>query len=455
MEIWEVEDDDDPIEGLTADGRPDPTYASALGLVMAPLGRRAAAAAIDVVGYLLLQIPYWFWTLPLLLKLVQGRISWYGFVNHPDFILAIVMLSVTGFLSLVYGTVQLVLHGRKGVTLGKAFVGIRTVNVKTLERPGFWRGALRDLVLWGSSVLVVGPIAFLLSPLLDREKRGRGWHDRVGHTWCVDVRHGLDPYDEKRMRIARKTLKAEPVAERRSLPSLTTQSVTGVAREYQPAARVSAGVLGAGRSKPGSGPEPGAKGRTDEPAGGRLSTPPPPSSPDASVPLAASSPTLLPPPPLPPPPPPGPSAAAPSAPPSAAPADLPLDTAPTRVGRPAPAPAGAAQPAGAGEFVLELDSGQRIDVEGVLLLGRNPSAVGSLAGARAVPITDETWSVSKTHLAVRPVEQGIEVVDHNSTNGTFVWHDGSERRLVPGEPSLVPPDHTLRFGDRTAVVRRS
>lgn len=105
--------------------------------------------------------------------------------------------------------------------------------------------------------------------------------------------------------------------------------------------------------------------------------------------------------------------------------------------------------------MLLLDSGEQIDVDGVLLLGRNPSVVGNLAGARAVPIADETWSVSKTHLAVRPVEQGIEVIDHNSTNGTYIWHGGAERRLVPGETALASPDDTLRFGDRTAVVRRT
>ena len=57
MEIWEVEEGDAPIEGLLEDGSPDPAYAAALGLVQAPLGRRAAAFALEYAVYLLLQVP--------------------------------------------------------------------------------------------------------------------------------------------------------------------------------------------------------------------------------------------------------------------------------------------------------------------------------------------------------------------------------------------------------------
>ena len=88
MEIWEVAENDDRIEGLTADGKPDPAYAASLGLKDAPLGRRAAAAAVDIVCYLLLQVPYLVFTLPLLLKLAQGKFGFARFLSHPDFMLA-------------------------------------------------------------------------------------------------------------------------------------------------------------------------------------------------------------------------------------------------------------------------------------------------------------------------------------------------------------------------------
>ena len=64
MEIWEVAENVDRIEGLTADGKPDPAYAASLGLKDAPLGRRAVAAAVDIACFAILQIPYLVVTLP-------------------------------------------------------------------------------------------------------------------------------------------------------------------------------------------------------------------------------------------------------------------------------------------------------------------------------------------------------------------------------------------------------
>ena len=48
MEIWEVAEQVDQIEGLTADGKPDPDYAASLGLKEAPLVRRALGAGVDI-----------------------------------------------------------------------------------------------------------------------------------------------------------------------------------------------------------------------------------------------------------------------------------------------------------------------------------------------------------------------------------------------------------------------
>lgn len=395
VSIYEVDEGHETIEGLDEHGRPDPAYAAALGLRSAPLGRRAGAAAIDLALYCLPQIPYWVFVLPLVLRLLLGRISTYGFVNHPRFTLAMWVLAITTVLTLVFCIAQLVLHGRKGTTIGKSMTGIRSVNVKTLARPGFWRVTLRALVVWGSSLVVVGPVLFLLSPLFDSQKRGRGWHDKVGQTWLVDVRKGLDPYDEKRIRVARKTLAAAPVPQHKALPSLATSAMKDDQGEYRPGARVSAGVLGAARPH-GAGPRShvGLTGREDParpPAGGQLST-------------AASAPS----PPVPPAP-------------------------------PAPPPG----------FVLHLDTGERVEVDEPLVVGRNPA---DMDGARSFPIADDTQSVSKTHLVLRPAGQGVEVVDRHSTNGTAIVHDGAERLLEPDQPRLAVPGDTIRFGDRTAVV---
>ena len=213
--IWEIEDEKETIEGLDENGRPDPAYAAALGLLSAPLGRRALALICDVAIWVVVQVPLWVGAVPLLLKLAGGSISPYGFMNHPGFVSALVMAAVTVFLTLVLSVLQLVLHGRSGRTIGKAIVGIRTVNVRTLERPGVGWVLLRYLLMCASNLIpLLGPVFLLVSPTFDPERRRRGLHDKATHVWLIDVRQGLNPYDQKRLRVARKLVKAEPARER-------------------------------------------------------------------------------------------------------------------------------------------------------------------------------------------------------------------------------------------------
>ncbi|MFC7403976.1 RDD family protein [Georgenia alba] len=480
MTIWEVDDRDDTVEGLDEDGKPDPAYAAALGLVPAPLGRRAIGFAIDVVVYLMLQVPYWLLTVPLLLMFFQGRISWYGVTEHPNLVWAIVGISVSFGLSLAYCVVQIALHGRAGRTLGKGVMGLRSVNVKTLERPGIGRVLLRAIVLWGSGLLIVGPLVFLLSPLFDEQKRGRGWHDMVGRLWFVDARKGLNPYDKKRMRVARKTVTADPVPQAKQLPSLATRP-SGDPEPYRPGTRVSAGVLGVARPYDGgqrpvvglgthemraepevqSAATPGTpvlggyrpSGKQEEaPAFPSASARPRPvAGPDSGI--VTEAPHT-----------PWPAEEQPARPP------FPQQSAPTQQGPPpgrsipaGPAPARPSSPPAQAQpvpesrpaYALRTDAGETHAITGPTVLGRNPVATERVRGARLVPVPDDTRSVSKTHFAVRPVAQGVEVLDHRSTNGTFVVHDGAERRLTPWEPAMALAGDTIRFGDRTAVVVRA
>nr|WP_260173388.1 RDD family protein [Nocardioides albus] len=415
------------------------------------MGRRALAAAVDIVCYLILQVPYLVFTFPLLLKLAQGKFGFARFLSHPDFMLAAIAGGATVLLTLIFVIVQIVLHGRRGVTIGKSLAGVRSINVKTLERPGVGRAFLRALVLWGSGIVPIAPIVFLASPLFDKEKRSRGWHDKVSEMWMVDVREGLDPYDEKRMRIARKTVAAAPVAERKSLPSLSTPHAQD-AGSYRPSGRVSAGVLGVSRPKA----------KPDEPGvspGGALATPP--SGPVAPKPVTPSIPPsravtpnqgqTVPPPPTPTP--------YPTPPPTPTPTPTPAPTpVPTPVPNPSqghtPAPttgAQQAQPSPRG-IMLKVDSGERIPVAGLVLVGRDPALTENTLGARTVSIIDV--SVSKTHLSLRPSGDGVEVTDRGSTNGTVVIHEGATRRLNAWEPVLAPVGAMIRFGDRSALVRR-
>ena len=437
--IWELPDQDRRVEGLDAYGEPDPAYAAALGLVSAPLGRRAAAAAIDIGIYCLLQLPLIFLALPLFRRLLTGRITWYGFVNHPDFVISLVVAAVTLLLTILFLVAQLFAQGRWGFTAGKLATGLRLVNVSTLGQPGFWRTAWRALVVWLPLVTVLGTLLFLASPLWSRLDRCRGWQDRAGRAWLVDARRGLDPFDKKRMRIARKTITSTPASRVRSLPSLATSAGGDARNAYRPGARTSAGVLGVARPHSAhgrvvvglTGLEPGESAHlTSERTGvARLGAYLPPGGSEAR----ASDAGML----------------------EGSTADRPgADHAERRHRATGPAQLGAfappAPPAPAGASItLLLDSGQRIQVSSPVVLGRSPVAIG---GADPLAIADPDFSISKVHVVLRPVAGGLEVVDQGSTNGTAVVHEGQEQPLTAGEVGVARLGDTIRMGERTARV---
>lgn len=516
--IWEIDEKTQAIEGLDAAGRPDPAYAAALGLLRAPFGRRALAATIDAGIWVLLQLPLWIGAVPLLLKLATGAISTYGFVNHPDFVLAVVMAAVTLLLSLVFLVVQLILQGTKGVTIGKAIAGIRTVNVRTLERPRVGSIFLRFLIVGAAGIVpLFGPALILISPTFDPEGRGRGLHDKAAKVWLVDVRKGLNPYDEKRMRVARKVVKAEPTPERSALPSLATSAEPGAQPAYRPGNRVSAGVLGVARpyeaherptvglslATPAAEAVPSEAGKPvlggyriaeGERAAGAdaaahaaeiAAVIPEPAEPVALPAVPRPAPMVTPAQPVTP----GFSVQPVTPVPAAQPAVAPV-AAPTPVAQPAPvaAPAPVAQPvaphpvtpvvpqpvasqpvaaqpvtrapaapqptpAPAPRFELRLDTGESILITEPVLLGRNPDAAVH-PGARAIALPDDSRSLSKTHMLVRPVEGGLEITDCHSTNGSGLTRGGTDYSVTAGTPVVTTDGDTIRLGDRTAAVVR-
>ncbi len=416
--IWEIDEDSRTIEGLDDRGRALPAYAASLGMLPAPVGRRVAATAIEVGIYLTLQLPLLLGALPALLAVATAADPRAALVDRGDLVLIIVCALASSVLTTAYVLTQLILHGRRGVTVGKALLGLRSVNVRTLEKPGFWRGAVvRYLVLVGSFVVaLVGPLVVIaLSPLFDRDRRGRGWPDLAAATWIVDIRRGLNPYDVKRMRIARKTVATDLRDERDALPSLATATGEQPVPGFVPTARSRGGVLGAPRLDAGPGASPAAAGAP--------SAPPVPAvpAPAAPAPLAVpASPGI--------------------------PASL-NAWAPPVLMDPAPAPRGPVA------VTLTLDSGEVIAVEGGgVLLGRAPARSADDAGMTEVRVADPTMSISKTHLAVIRAGDTVHVEDRWSTNGSSVVTGGVDQALIAGERRPLRHGDTIRFGDRRARV---
>ena len=252
-----------------------------------------------------------------------------------------------------------------------------------------------------------------------RQVAFRGLLARGLHTYLLDgdnVRHGLNPYDEKRMRVARKTVKAEPAPERVELPSLATPRDPVAQPEYRPGSRISAGVVGVPRS---------------------------PEAPAMPAPAAAAAPASAPVNPATPSP-----AATPAAPAVATPAPAVATAAPAVAVSEAPGPRRRGRMGG---LALRLDTGETIPVTAPILFGRDPDAAAH-PGARAVPLTDTTRTLSKTHALVQPVAGGLEIIDRRSTNGCGVIRGGIETELASGGSATVAEGDAIRLGDRTADV---
>jgi uncharacterized RDD family membrane protein YckC len=95
-------------------------------------------------------------------------------------------------------------------------------------------------------------------------------------------------------------------------------------------------------------------------------------------------------------------------------------------------------------WVAELDDGREIAVRGLVLLGRNPQPEDGETDAQLVKLSDESRTVSKTHLALGVDDAGLFVVDRGSTNGSTI--------TPPGQPTVaVGPFHAVPASEGSVV----
>jgi len=425
--------------------------AAALGIVPAAPGIRSLAFTIDVGIWLLLASP----AVVGAVMLALGDTSFVG----------VLLIVIGAVLPLLFGLLQLALHGRRGVTAGKAAMRLRSIAVDDLGPAGFWHVVLRALVLWASGIVpLVGPALMFASGLWDPQARGRSILDRVGGCWVIDARAGLDPFDAKALRHARRAAAGRP-EQSEDLPSMASDADAASALRI-PGARSRAGVVGPGSTGAqweavadgidasviaqvpgGAAAAHAATGLVTGAPGAAAAAPAGP----AAAPVAPAA-TRTPHP-----------AQAPAAAAVAAPAPVPA-SAPVAAPVPAPAPAPAAAVApGTGpvgsrraQAMIRFDDGSIVRVPARGLIGRDPEPAAGEQVEALVRLDDPQRLMSKTHAAFGQDSEGLWVADRGSRNGTQLVSPGGDVVDVPAEQAArVPIGWSVQVGGRSfeLVVR--
>ena len=106
-------------------------------------------------------------------------------------------------------------------------------------------------------------------------------------------------------------------------------------------------------------------------------------------------------------------------------------------------------------WVLAFDTGERVPVDGLVLVGRRPSARPGEAVRHLVALPSQDMSLSKTHAQVGVAGDGaLVVMDRGSTNGSVLTRQGVSRPLSGGKPTTLLEGDLVRFGDRSMEVSR-
>lgn len=441
------------------------------GAVPAGVGKRVLACVVDALAAFLLGGAF----------VAAG--AWEAFLTRDDAEPGGLGLLVGGGAALaVVALGQWIAHGRRGVTLGKALVGLRTVDADTGRPIGMVRALLRALVVGAGTLAAgVGQVVVLASPLFDSGGRRQGWHDKAARALVVDVALGADPVRAQATATARLDGLLAPVAATDVPPRPTGGAVPPVAPppppvapppphvsvdDDLPAAPAAGTVPGGGEHR---GPDPMAPFPAAVPpvlsaAGGPDDTTDPTAAVDhrGAAPDGAAAGVISAVPGAP-----GASGGAPGTPArppleptvlvdhvpdalivSGSSADLDDDVEATRLSL-VRRPGGRRRTDGPASAALRLWDGTELTLTGVALVGRNPARRDDEPlPERLVTVPDERRSVSKTHLAVGVDERGTWVRDRGSTNGTVVTlPDGSQVICASGQQVRVPVGATVSFGD--------
>jgi hypothetical protein len=127
------------------------------------------------------------------------------------------------------------------------------------------------------------------------------------------------------------------------------------------------------------------------------------------------------------------------------PADTPGDT---------PADIPADTPPAVNPITLVFSTGERAQILGRGLIGRMPVAPANEVCDHLIVVNDATKTVSKTHLRVEALAQGLMVTDLDSANGTVVSMPGiAAERLAPHERVILMSGATVGIGDQSFTIQ--
>lgn len=94
-------------------------------------------------------------------------------------------------------------------------------------------------------------------------------------------------------------------------------------------------------------------------------------------------------------------------------------------------------------------------VEGLGLVGRQPSGRPGEPVRHVVPLRSDDMSISKTHAQFHIASDGaLVVIDRGSTNGSLLLRKGVSRELSAGRPTTLVDGDRVCFGDRQMTVTR-
>ncbi len=102
--------------------------------------------------------------------------------------------------------------------------------------------------------------------------------------------------------------------------------------------------------------------------------------------------------------------------------------------------------------VVRASTGQYAELDGVVLVGRAPSAKTSDTGVSLLTVPSPSQDISRTHLRFAAIDWEIVVTDLHSTNGTVMIRPGEQpARMVPGDPVAVGIGTILDLGDGVTI----